>query len=30
MVDDQAWSVIRERQPQAALWRDELVPDWLK
>jgi diaminopimelate decarboxylase len=30
MVDGEDWTVIRDRQPPAALWRDELVPDWLK
>jgi diaminopimelate decarboxylase len=30
MVDDQAWTVIRDRQPPEALWRDERVPDWLR
>jgi diaminopimelate decarboxylase len=29
MVDGERWSVIRDRQPCAALWRDELVPEWL-
>jgi len=29
MVDGERWSVIRDRQPHAALWRDERVPEWL-
>jgi diaminopimelate decarboxylase len=29
MVDGAHWSVIRPRQPHAALWADESVPDWL-
>ncbi|MGH7154510.1 MAG: diaminopimelate decarboxylase [Acetobacteraceae bacterium] len=29
MVNNEAWSTIRDRQEQAALWRDELVPRWL-
>jgi len=29
MVDGERWSAIRDRQPHAALWRDERVPGWL-
>jgi diaminopimelate decarboxylase len=29
MVDGERWSVIRDRQTHAALWRDEHVPEWL-
>jgi diaminopimelate decarboxylase len=29
MIDADRWSVIRDRQPHAALWRDERVPEWL-
>jgi len=29
MVDGERWSVIRERQPTEALWRDERRPEWL-
>jgi diaminopimelate decarboxylase len=29
MVDGERWSMIRDRQPHAALWRDEIVPEWL-
>ena len=30
MVDSDRWSVIRARQPHAALWQDERVPEWLE
>jgi diaminopimelate decarboxylase len=30
MIDGAVWSVIRERQTHADLWRDERVPNWLK
>ncbi len=29
MIDGERWSVIRDRQPHSALWRDELLPEWL-
>jgi len=29
MVDGERWSAIRDRQPHAALWHDERVPEWL-
>jgi diaminopimelate decarboxylase len=29
MVDGDRWSVIRSRQPHAALWHEEQVPGWL-
>nr|WP_321983790.1 diaminopimelate decarboxylase [uncultured Lichenicoccus sp.] len=29
MTDRGRWGVIRNRQPVEALWRDEIVPDWL-
>jgi diaminopimelate decarboxylase len=29
MVDGAKWSVIRDRQAHADLWRGEQVPDWL-
>ena len=29
MVDGERWSMIRDRQPHAALWRNERVPEWL-
>ena len=30
MVDDGRWACIRARQPVEALWRDEIMPDWLR
>ena len=29
LVDGARWSTIRPRQQTAALWRDEIVPDWI-
>ena len=29
MVDGADWAVIRPRQRQEAMWRDEIVPDWI-
>jgi diaminopimelate decarboxylase len=30
MVDGGNWSVIRERESHADLWRGEIVPHWLE
>jgi diaminopimelate decarboxylase len=30
MVDDGKWALVRPRQPVEALWRDEILPEWLR
>ncbi len=30
MIDGPHWAVIRDRQPHAALWAEERVPEWLR